>query len=148
MPSHNRVHLIGNLTRDPELKYIQSGAPVASFGLAVNESYKTKEGTKVDETVFVDITAWSRLAEICNEYLHKGSCIFCEGKLKFDQWEKDGQKRSKLSVTMLSMQILDSKGSGPKQTKEEAQPEPNYNTSQDTQPTQESQASEDDSIPF
>lgn len=131
MPSHNRVHLLGNLTRDPELKYTQSGAAVCSFGLAVNESYKTKEGNKVDETMFIDVTAWSRLAEVCNEYLRKGSLVFIEGKLKLETWEKDGQKRSKHGVTLLSMQML-SKNDGPRQTTEHAQKEPDYDTSQDT----------------
>ena len=95
MASYNRVILVGNLTRDPELRYIPSGTAVSDIGLAVND--RVKRGDQwVDEATFVDITLWGRTAEIANEYLSKGSPVLIEGRLKLDRWEKDGQKHSKL----------------------------------------------------
>ena len=111
MASYNRVLLVGNLTRDPELKYIPSGSAVSELGLAVND--RVKKGDQwVDETTFVDVTLWGRTAEVANEYLTKGSPVLIEGRLKFDQWEKDGQKRSKLRVVADKMQMLGSRGGG------------------------------------
>src|SRR3954466_269264 len=93
MASFNRVILVGNLTRDPELRYIPSGTAVSDIGLAVND--RIKRGDQwVDETTFVDVTLWGRTAEVANEYTSKGSPILIEGRLKLDRWEKDGQKRS------------------------------------------------------
>jgi single-strand DNA-binding protein len=105
MASFNRVILVGNLTRDPELRYIPSGAAVSEIGLAVNERVKRNEQW-VEETVFVDVTLWGRTAEVANEYLSKGAPVLIEGRLKLDTWEKDGQKRSKLRVTAEKMQML------------------------------------------
>jgi len=112
MASYNRVILVGNLTRDPELRYIPSGTAVSEIGLAVNDRIK-KDGQWVDETTFVDVTLWARTAEIANEYLSKGSSILIEGRLKLDSWEtNDGQKRSKLHVIADRMQMLGSRGGG------------------------------------
>ena len=109
MASFNRVILVGNLTRDPELRYIPSGTAVSDIGLAVND--RVKKGDQwVDETTFVDITLWGRTAEIANEYLSKGSPVLIEGRLKLDRWEKDGQKHSKLKVTGDKLQMLGSQG--------------------------------------
>ena len=111
MASYNRVVLVGNLTRDPELRYIPSGTAVTEIGLAVND--RVKKGDQwVDETTFVDVTLWARTAEVANEYLSKGSSILIEGRLKLDQWEKDGQKRSKLRVVADKMQMLGGRGEG------------------------------------
>jgi single-strand DNA-binding protein len=111
MASFNRVILVGNLTRDPELRYIPSGTAVSEIGLAVND--RVKKGDQwVDETTFVDVTLWGRTAEVANEYLSKGSNILIEGRLKLDSWEKDGQKRSKLRVICEKMQMLGSRGEG------------------------------------
>jgi len=111
MASYNRVILVGNLTRDPELRYIPSGAAVSEIGLAVND--RVKKGDQwVDETTFVDVTLWSRTAEVANEYLSKGSSVLIEGRLKLDSWEKDGQKRSKLRVVADKMQMLGGRGGG------------------------------------
>src|SRR3954451_14033314 len=105
MASFNRVVLVGNLTRDPELRYIPSGMAVSDIGLAVND--RVKRGDQwVDEATFVDITLWGRTAEIANEYLSKGSPVLIEGRLKLDRWEKDGQKHSKLKVTADKLQML------------------------------------------
>src|SRR6476646_7288720 len=101
MASFNRVILVGNLTRDPELRYIPSGTAVYD---------RVKRGDQwVDEVTFVDITLWGRTAEIANEYLSKGSPVLIEGRLKLDRWEKDGQKHSKLKVTADKLQMLGSK---------------------------------------
>ena len=110
MASYNKVILVGNLTRDPELKYIPSGTAVAELGLAVNDKRKNPQGEWVDETTFIDVTLWARTAEVANEYLAKGSPVLIEGRLKLDQWEnKEGQKRSKLRVIGERMQMLGSK---------------------------------------
>lgn len=112
MASYNRVVLVGNLTRDPELKYIPSGTAVAEIGLAVNDRRKNAQGEWVDETTFVDVTLWSRTAEVASEYLSKGSSVLIEGRLKLDSWETDGQKRSKLRVVGEKMQMLGGRGGG------------------------------------
>jgi single-strand DNA-binding protein len=107
MASFNRVILVGNLTRDVELRYVPSGMAVCEFGLAVTDRRKNAQGELVDEPVFVDITLWGRTAEVAGEYLSKGSPVLIEGRLKYDQWEgSDGQKRSKLRVVGERMQML------------------------------------------
>jgi single-strand DNA-binding protein len=111
MASFNRVILVGNLTRDPELRYIPSGMAVSEIGLAVNDRVKRNDQW-VDETTFVDITLWGRTAEVANEYLSKGDPVLIEGRLKLDSWEKDGQKRSKLRVVGEKMQMLGSREGG------------------------------------
>jgi len=107
MASYNRVILVGNLTRDPELRYIPSGTAVTDIGLAVNDRRKNANGEWVEETTFVDVTLWGRQAEVASEYLSKGSPALIEGRLKLDTWEtSDGQKRSKLKVVGERMQML------------------------------------------
>lgn len=109
MASFNRVILVGNLTRDPELRYTTTGTPVTEIGLAVND--RVKRGNEwVDETTFVDVTLWARTAEVASEYLSKGSPVLIEGRLKLDTWETDGQKRSKLRVVAERMQMLGQRG--------------------------------------
>jgi len=94
MSTLNRVFLMGNLTRDPEVRYTPSGTAVGDIGLAVNETYKNKAGETVESAVFVDIEVWARQAETCAEYLYKGSSVLVEGRLKLDQWEnQQGEKR-------------------------------------------------------
>ncbi|MCA9224098.1 MAG: single-stranded DNA-binding protein [Pirellulaceae bacterium] len=110
MASFNRVILVGNLTRDIDLKYLQSGTAVTEVGLAVNDRRKTQTGEWVEETTFVDVTLWGRTAEIASEYLSKGSPVLVEGRLKLDTWETDGQKRSKLRVVGERMQMLGARG--------------------------------------
>jgi single-strand DNA-binding protein len=113
MASFNRVILVGNLTRDPELRYIPSGTAVAEVGLAVNDRRKAANGEWVEETTFVDVTLWARTAEIASEYLSKGSPVLIEGRLKYDSWEKEGKKHSKLRVVGERMQMLGGKSGGP-----------------------------------
>jgi single-strand DNA-binding protein len=113
MASFNRVILMGNLTRDPELRYIPSGTAVCELGLAVNDRRKNASGEWVEETTFVDVTVWARTAEVASEYLTKGAPVLIEGRLKLDTWEKDGKKNYKLRVVGERMQMLGGKsGSG------------------------------------
>jgi single-strand DNA-binding protein len=113
MASYNRVILVGNLTRDPEIRYISSGTAVCEIGLAVNNRRKNADGAWVDEPVFVDITLWERSAEVASEYLTKGSPLLVEGHLKLDTWQaQDGQKRSKLKVVGDRIQLLGGRQEG------------------------------------
>ena len=112
MASFNRVILVGNLTRDVDLKYLQSGTAVTEVGLAVNDRRKAQSGEWVEETTFIDVTLWGRTAEVASEYLSKGSSILIEGRLKLDTWETEGQKRSKLRVVGERMQMLGGRGGG------------------------------------
>ncbi len=113
MASYNKVLLMGNLTRDIELKHIAGNQAVAEIGLAVNRRYRTKEGEDREETTFVDCEAWGRTAEVMKQYLSKGRPVFVEGRLKLDQWtDKDGQKRSKLRVVVENFQFIGGPGGG------------------------------------
>lgn len=110
MANLNKVLLIGNLTRDPELRYAPSGAAVVNFGLAVNRFYTDQSGEKKQETCFINIVAWRKLAELCGEYLSKGRSIFVEGRLQSRTWEtEDGQKRSTIEVIADGIQFLNRK---------------------------------------
>jgi single-strand DNA-binding protein len=113
MANLNKVFLIGRLTRDPELRYTQSGTAVAEFGLAVNRNFTTSSGEKREETTFVDVIVWRRKAEVVCEYLGKGAPLFVEGRLELDTWEtSEGQKRSKLRVVADNFQFLQAGPSG------------------------------------
>jgi single-strand DNA-binding protein len=112
MASYNRVILVGNLTADPELRYIPSGTAVTDLRLAVNDRRKNANGEWIEETTYVDVTLWSRQAEVASEYLNKGSSVLIEGRLKLDTWEKDGKKNSKLRVVGERMQMLGGRGGG------------------------------------
>lgn len=109
MGAYNLVVLMGNLTRDPEVRFTPSGVAVASFGLAVNNRYK-KDGNVVDEVSFFDIEAWQKTAELCGEYLAKGRPVLIQGRLRQDRWEDDhGNKRSKIKVVATAVQFLGTK---------------------------------------
>ena len=106
----NKVMLVGNLTRDPELTYLASGTPLAKMGMAVNRRFKDAAGERQEEVCFVDIDTWNKTAEFCSKYLKKGRRVFVEGRLRFNEWEgRDGTKRSKLSVTAERVEFADSK---------------------------------------
>lgn len=109
MASFNKVMLLGNLTADPEVKQLQSGMSVGDLRLAVSESYKNKQGEQVETVLYVDVVVWGRQAETCQQYLSKGSSVFVEGRLQLDQWEKDGQKRSKIRVRAMQVQFMPGK---------------------------------------
>ncbi len=108
MANFNKVLLMGNLTRDPEVRYTPKGTAIASFGLAVNRKWTDDSGQQHEEVTFVDVDLWSRQAEIAQQYLRKGSPLFVEGRLKLDQWDdkQSGQKRSKLKVIGERIQLL------------------------------------------
>lgn len=112
MASYNRVILIGNLTRDIELRYLSNQMAVTDVSLAVNDRRKNANGEWIEETTFVEVTVWGRTAEVMSEYLGKGSPVLIEGRLKQDTWEQEGQKRSKLKVVCEKMQMLGAKGQG------------------------------------
>ena len=112
--SLNKVFLMGNLTRDPELRYIPSGSAVANFSLAINRVYKDAGGEKKEEVSYVKVEVWGKMAEICGEYLTKGRPVLVEGRLKSRSWEtQDGQKRSALDVVATSVQFMGAKGDKP-----------------------------------
>jgi len=127
MPNYNKVILMGNLTRDPELRYTPSGQAVADLRIAINRRTRTPEGEQRDSTTFVDVTAWGRQAEVINEYLAKGRPIFVEGRLSLDEWtSQDGQRRSKLRVVLERFEFLSQRGQsrGPAPQGEDAAPAP------------------------
>lgn len=96
--SINKVIIMGNMTRNPELRYTPQGTAVCDLGVALNNSYTNSDGAKVEDTCFIDVVAWGRQAETSAEYLKKGNRVIVEGSLQLDQWEKDGQKRSRIRV--------------------------------------------------
>lgn len=151
MASYNRVILVGNLTRDPEVRYLPSGTAVAEMGLAVSESYRNKAGEQVENTCFVDIVVWSRQAETCGEYLKKGSPVLVEGRLQLDKWKsKEGEARSKLRVRADRVQFL----SGPKgnaefrETASRAESPPPQDDGAVAAPPDLDGAQDDDNLPF
>jgi single-strand DNA-binding protein len=131
----NKVMLIGRLGKDPELKYTEKGTAYCNFSLATDESYKDENGNKVDRTEWHNIVTWRKLAEICQQYLKKGSKIFCEGKLQTDSYEKDGIKRYSTKIVMTDMSMLDSKGATEK-------------VSDEVNKTAETGPAEEDDLPF
>jgi single-strand DNA-binding protein len=165
MASFNKVILLGNVTRDPELRYISSGSAVTEVGLAINNRRKGPNGDLIEETTFVDVTFWSRDAEIIGEYVTKGTPLMVEGRLKLDTWEKDGKKNSKLRVIGERFVLLGGRdGGGPRGSGEEgvARPKraaggrPNAPSGADHDPEpvggpgdgHRSMAGSDDDIPF
>lgn len=113
MANYNKVILIGNLTRDVEIRAIAGGQSVAKLGLAVNRKFRTKDNEEREEVTFVDCEAWGRTGEVMGQYLRKGSPVFIEGRLKLDQWEdKEGQKRSQLRVVVENFQFIGARPDG------------------------------------
>lgn len=109
----NKAMIIGNLTRDPELRTTPNGQQVASFGVATNRQWKNAEGEKQEQVEFHDVTVWGKLAEICNQYLAKGRRAYFEGRLQTQQWEaQDGTKRQRTQIVADDMILLDSRGGG------------------------------------
>lgn len=146
MASYNRVVLVGNLTRDVELRFTPQGTAVTDISLAVNERVKRNDQW-VEEVNFFDVTLWGRTAEVAGEYLGKGSSLLIEGRLKLDRWEQEGQKRSKIKIVGEKMQMLGGKsGGGPSgspnnnHSAQNSQPNQSHNNS-NTQSTQSTQPS-------
>jgi single-strand DNA-binding protein len=111
MPALNRVQLIGRLGKDPESKFTPTGKKVTHFSVAISNRWKSKEGDAKEYTEWVNIEAWGRLGEVCNEYLKKGSLVFVEGRLKTDRYEDKGETKFYTKIVALSMQMLDRKPS-------------------------------------
>ena len=150
MASFNKVILLGNLTRDPEIRYTPKGSAVCDLGLAVNRQYTLESGEKREEVTYVDVVLWARLAEIAAEYLKKGRPVFIEGRLQLDTWDdkQSGQKRSKLRVIGETMQLLGSRppsGSGGSETGGE---ERASRTTAPPKPAASAPEPDDDEIPF
>jgi single-strand DNA-binding protein len=155
MANFNKVMLMGNLTRDPEVRYTPKGTAVAELGLAVNRIYSGENNEKREETTFVDVTLWGRTAEIAGEYLKKGRPVFIEGRLQLDSWEdkQSGQKRSKLKVVGEGMQLLGSPrgsgGGGNEGEESQSAPRPSGGSRPAAPPkSAPSAAPDDDEIPF
>jgi len=133
MGNYNRVFLIGNLTRDPELRYIPSGQAVCSFTVASNHVYKNAAGEKKEEATFVKVVVWARRAETCGEYLTKGSPVFVEGRLQNRSWEgQDGQKRTTTEVVASNVQFLGRGKAGGTVPNDAPPPEEEINLDADT----------------
>ncbi len=160
----NKVFLIGNLTRDPELRVTPKGTAVCQFGLAVNRQYKDESGATRDETAFIDIEAWGKQGELVSKYLQKGSLAFIEGRLRFDSWEDktSGQKRNKLKVVLENVQFLSRGGGGggggasasstaatePTAAVDEPAGEPTAPPSRSARPAPDGPAKVEDDVPF
>ena len=114
MANLNKVMLIGNLTRDPEVRYTPKGTAVADIGLAINRYYQSENGERQEETTFVDVTLWGKQAELAQQYLHKGRPVYIEGRLQMDTWDDKatGQKRSKIKIVCENMQFLGGRDGG------------------------------------
>ncbi|HXM33094.1 MAG TPA: single-stranded DNA-binding protein [Chthoniobacterales bacterium] len=153
MASFNKVILLGNLTRDPEVRYTPKGTAVADLGLAINRTYTAENGEKREEVTFVDVTFWGRTAEVAGEYLKKGRPVFVEGRLQLDSWDdkQSGQKRSKLKVIGENMQMLGSRPGGGGSTgggDEEGSSAPRSSSKSAPPPKAAPAAPDDDEIPF
>ena len=153
MASFNKVILLGNLTRDPEVRYTPKGTAVAELGMAVNRVYTAENGEKREETTFVDVTLWGRTAEIAGEYLKKGRPVLIEGRLQLDSWEdkQSGQKRSKLKVVGEGLQLLGGRPGGSGSTgggDEEGASAPRSSSKPAPPPKASPAAPDDDEIPF
>ena len=147
MPSYNRVILMGNLTRDPELKILDNDNAVCNFGMAMNEYYTNKDGEKVETACFVEVEAWGRQAEVVHEYCTKGSPLFIEGSLKLDQWEnEDGEKRSRLRVRLFRLQLIGSKDDNASGSESSGNSKSSQAQSEETQTSDDNDS--DDPIPF
>lgn len=127
MSSFNKVILLGNITRDPQLSYLPSNTAVVEFGLAMNRTYKKQDGSQGEEVAFVDCQMFGKRAEVINKYVHKGDQLLVEGRLKLDQWDdKEGNKRSKLRVMVESFEFMGKKqGDSGEQPEQEQDEDPN-----------------------
>jgi single-strand DNA-binding protein len=148
MVSLNRVLLIGNLTKDPELRYTPSGTPVANLRLAVNSTFKDQAGQRKEETCFVTVVVWSKQAEICNQYLKKGRSVFIEGRLLYRSWEAEGKTRSTMEVRADRVQFLGGPGAGPREAVAAAEPLEAPRQQEETEPEPVPEGGADAEVPF
>lgn len=146
--SLNRVQLIGNLTRDPELRYTPKGTAVCSFGVATNRNWTTDAGEKKDDAEFHNIVAWNKLAELCSQFLVKGSKVFVEGRLATRTWQgQDGQQRNKTEIVISDMILLDGKRPAAAEEEEVKEEKPKKEEKEET-PSEPSEEVAPDDIPF
>jgi single-strand DNA-binding protein len=147
MPNFNKVTLMGNITRDIELRNLPGGQAIAQIGLAINRQWQGNDGQKKEEVAFVDCEAWGKQAETMHKYLGKGRPVFIEGRLKLDQWDdkENGQKRSKMKVVVESFQFIDSKPEGERDTQQQPAQK---RAPRPTAPVQAAQEMNPDDIPF
>ncbi len=150
MASFNKVILLGNLTRDPEVRYTPKGTAVTDLGLAVNRTYTADNGEKREEVTFVDVTFWGRTAEVAGEYLKKGRPVFVEGRLQLDSWDdkQSGQKRTKLKVIGENMQMLGAPRGGGSSGGDEESSGGSRSSRPAAPPKAAPSAPDDDEIPF
>ena len=153
MASFNKVILLGNLTRDPEVRYTPKGSAVCDLGIAVNRQYTLDSGEKREDVTYVDVVLWARLAELAGEYLKKGRPIFIEGRLQMDTWDdkQSGQKRTKLRVVGESMQLLGSRPPAAAGAAEPAEEDRQSRAAKPSTPPPKPSASaepDEDEIPF
>ena len=153
MASFNKVILLGNLTRDPEVRYTPKGTAVTELGMAVNRVYTAENGEKREETTFVDVTLWGRVAEIVGEYCKKGRPLFVEGRLQLDTWDdkQTGQKRSKLKVIGEALQLIGSRPGGATPAEGGEEERPARSSGKPAAPPKSADAPsepDDDEIPF
>jgi len=148
MANLNKVILIGNLTRDPEVRFTPSGKAVADVGLAVNRRYRTSDGNQKEEVCYVSVVVWGKQAENCGEYLRKGSSVFVDGRLQYDEWEKDGKKQSRLRVVANTVQFLSGKGQGGGRGAASKGGEDRGGSSDADVPPADTDLADDDNLPF
>ncbi|MDP6034983.1 MAG: single-stranded DNA-binding protein [Verrucomicrobiota bacterium] len=148
MPNYNKVILMGRLTRDPEVRYVSSGTPVAGLSIAVNRYWRNQDGQQQEDTTFVDVSAFGKTAETIGQYLKKGKPIFMEGHLRLDQWDdkQTGEKRSKLKVIMDRFEFIDSRGEGGGGGEGGGYSQPGPTSS--SPPSDGGSVPEDDDVPF
>jgi single-strand DNA-binding protein len=151
MASLNHVFLAGNLTRDPEVRYMPSGDPVGELQLAVSRKFKSRDGQDREETCFIGIVVWGRQADTCKEYLRKGSPVLVEGRLQYEEWEKDGQKRNRIRVRANRVQFLGRPPSGGGKTADldrDSKGDSGGETPEHGQPDDSGASGDDDNLPF
>ena len=147
MASYNKVILVGNLTRDPQMSYLPSQMAVVEFGLAVNRRWRGADNQQREETCFVDCRAYGKQAETINQFLQKGKAVLVEGRLQYDTWEgKDGVKRSKHRVVIERFQFLSAPG--PARAAAEKAPEPTHEQAEPVEPAPPAEEATGDEIPF
>ena len=149
MASFNKVILMGNLTRDPEMRVTPNGHSICKLGLAVSRTFSTRDGERREETAFVDIDAFGKQAEVIAKYMRKGRPIMVEGRLKLDQWESnEGQKRSKLGVVLENFQFLGSRDDNQEGYESSSPPERGQSNTAGTIPADQNEDALDQDVPF
>ena len=151
MATLNRVFLMGNLTRDPEVRYVPSGTAVADLRMAMNRKYRTAGGEERDEPCYVNVVVWGKQGEACGQYLGKGSPLLVEGRLQYEEWEKDGRKNSRLRVVADRVQFIGApkrSGAAPDEGPVEGPAAPDARVAEEGPAGPGADAASDDNLPF